>query len=258
MFHAIIQARMGSKRLPGKSLKNYKKISPLEILCKRLKKIKKVSKIIVATTKEKKDDKIVKFCKTIKINYFRGSSANVLDRYYGAAKKFKSKEIIRLTADNPFIDKKTLIKMINLKKKFDYIANTYPLPATYPDGSDIEIFNFETLKETHKNARLPSEKEHVTFYMWQSKKFKKKKIDLGKNYSKIRYTIDTLEDYKLFKFIVDSFDKKKIFSISMQDIIKLLSHNKKQTLYQKKLNRTFGWKPAFEKDKIFKRKTNFK
>ena len=108
MFHAIIQARMGSKRLPGKSLRSYKNITPLEVLYKRLKKVKEVSKIIVATTKEKKDDKIVNFCKNLNISYFRGSSNNLLNRYYCAAKKFKSKEIIRLTADNPFIYNKTL------------------------------------------------------------------------------------------------------------------------------------------------------
>ena len=169
MFHAIIQARMGSKRLPGKVLRSYKNLTPLGVLCGRLKKIKEISKIIVATTKEKKDDKIVSFCKKLKISYFRGSTNNVLNRYYCAAKKFKSKEIIRLTADNPFIDKKTLVKMIGIKKKnlYDYVANTYPTPCTYPDGSDIEIFDYGTLKKTYKLAKLPSEKEHVTFLMWK-------------------------------------------------------------------------------------------
>ena len=117
MFHAIIQARMDSKRLPGKVLKSYKNLTPLEILCRKLKRIKEVSKIIVVTTKEKKDNKIIKFCRRLKISYFRGNTNNVLNRYYCAAKKFKSKEIIRLTADNPFIDEKTLLKMINIKKK---------------------------------------------------------------------------------------------------------------------------------------------
>jgi spore coat polysaccharide biosynthesis protein SpsF len=256
MFHAIIQARMGSKRLPGKVLRAYKNLTPLEILCKRLKKIKKISKIIVATTKEKKDDKIVSFCKKLKISYYRGSTNNVLSRYFQAAKKFKSQEIIRLTADNPFIDKNTLIKMVNLKKNnhYHYVANTYPLPCSYPDGSDIEIFDYETLKKTNKLAKLPSEKEHVTFYMWQSKKFLKKRINLRKNLSKIRYTIDTLDDFKLFTFIIDEISKKKIFSANMHKIVRVLLKNKKKTLYQKKLDRSAGWRPSFKKDKIFKKK----
>jgi len=250
---------MGSKRFPGKSLRSYKNITPLEVLCKRLKKVKEVSKIIVATTKEKKDDKIVNFCKNLNISYFRGSSNNLLNRYYCAAKKFKSKEIIRLTADNPFIDKKTLIKMIKIKKNnhYDYVANTYPIPCTYPDGSDIEIFDFETLKKTHKLAKLPSEKEHVTFYMWKSKVFNIKKINLKNNFSKIRYTIDTIEDFNLFTFIIDSFSKKNIFSINMEKIIKLIRKNKEKTLYQKKLKKYSGWKPSFDKDKLYINKQKY-
>ena len=259
MFHVIIQARMGSRRLPGKSLRVYKNITPLEVLCKRLKKIKEISKIIIATTKKKEDDIIVAFCKTLNIPYFRGSSNNVLNRYYCAAKKFKSKEIIRLTADNPFIDKKTLLKMIKIKKNgtYDYVSNTYPIPCTYPDGSDIEIFDFQTLKKTHKLVKLPSEKEHVTFYMWQSKIFKIKKINLKKNFSKIRYTIDTIEDFNLFSFIVDSFPRKNLFTINMEKIIKLIKNNKKKTLYQKKLKRNFGWKSSFDKDKLYLNKQKY-
>ena len=253
MFHAIIQARMGSRRLPGKCLMSYKKISPLYVLCKRLKKVKEVSKIIVATTKRPDDNKIVNFCKNLNISCFRGSNNNVLYRYFRTAKKFKSKEIIRLTADNPFLDIKTLIKMINLKKNnnYDYVANTYPMPSTYPDGSDIEIFDFKTLKKTYQSAKLPSQKEHVTFYMWQSKFFKKKKINLNRNYSKIRYTVDTSDDFDLFSFIIDSFTRREIISIGMKEIIQLLLKNKKKTLYQKKLAKNSGWIPSFEKDKLY-------
>lgn len=116
MFHAIIQARMGSKRLPGKTLMEYKKISPLKVLLLRLKKIKEIGKLIVVTTKNKKDKSIINLCRKLNVSYYKGSANNVLLRYYSAAKRYKSKEIIRLTADNPFIDKKTLVKMINLKK----------------------------------------------------------------------------------------------------------------------------------------------
>ena len=256
MFHAIIQARMGSKRLPGKTLMEYKKISPLKVLLLRLKKIKEIGKLIVVTTKNKKDKSIINLCRKLNVSYYKGSANNVLLRYYSAAKRYKSKEIIRLTADNPFIDKKTLVKMINLKKNnnFNYIANTYPLPSTYPDGSDIEIFDFDTLKKTYQLARLPSQKEHVTFFMWQSKIFKKKKINLKKNYSKVRYTVDTAEDFEVFKYILDSFSSKKIFSINMYEIINILSKSKKITSYQKKLTPNFGWKDSFKKDEIFLKK----
>ena len=252
MFHTIIQARMGSKRFPGKSLRSYKNITPLEVLCKRLKKVKEVSKIIVATTKEKKDDKIVNFCKNLNISYFRGSSNNVLNRYYCAAKKFKSKEIIRLTADNPFIDKKTLIKMIKIKKNnsYDYVANTYPMPCTYPDGSDIEIFDYYSLEKSYNEAFLPSDKEHVTKYFWSSKKFKCKRIDNIKNLSKYRYTIDTVDDFTLFKFIIKK-NYKNYTNLSMKKIIKLIDDNPDVVSYQKNIKRNFGWSSAFQKDKNY-------
>ena len=128
------------------------------------------------------------------------------------------------------------------------------MPSTYPDGSDIEIFDFDTLKKTYQLARLPSQKEHVTFFMWQSKIFKKKKINLKKNYSKVRYTVDTAEDFEVFKYILDSFSSKKIFSINMYEIINILSKSKKITSYQKKLTPNFGWKDSFKKDEIFLKK----
>lgn len=101
---------MGSKRLPGKSLMNYKNITPLEVLVKRIKKIKKINQIIIATTNLKKDKIFLKYAKKLNVKVFRGSSENVLNRYYAASKFFKSKNIIRLTADCPFIDISTIKK----------------------------------------------------------------------------------------------------------------------------------------------------
>ena len=253
MFHAIVQARMGSKRLPGKTLKNYKGITPLGILVGRLKKINKISKIIIATTRLKKDNIFKKFCKKEDISLFRGNNSNVLKRYFHAAKKFKSINIIRVTSDCPFIDNATLNKMINLqiKNNYDYLSNTYPTPCTYPDGSDIEIFNFRTLNKTYKKAILPSEKEHVTKYMWSSKTFKTKQINLHKDLSKYRYTIDIKSDFKLFCFIIDNFSKKKILTFKMNDIIKLIDRNPAKILYQKGIKRNFGWDKSLKKDKEY-------
>ncbi len=253
MFHVIVQARMGSTRLPGKTLKNYKGITPLNILVRKLKKINKISKIIIATTKLKEDNIFKKFCKKENVSLFRGSNLNVLNRYFHAAKKFKSKNIIRVTSDCPFIDNTTLNKMINLqiKNNYDYLSNTYPTPCTYPDGSDIEIFNFQTLNKTYKKAVLPSDKEHVTKYMWNSKIFKTKQINLQKDLSKYRYTIDIKDDFKLFCFIIDSFSKKKILDFKMNEIIKLIDRNPSKILYQKKIKRNFGWNKSLKKDKEY-------
>ena len=113
----IIQEHMSSRRLPNKVLKKYKEYSILDILIKRLKKSKKIKKIIIATSKNKKDIKIVDYCKKNKILYYRGPEYDVLERYYKAAKKNKLKTIIRLTSDCPLIDIKTMDKMIYIFKK---------------------------------------------------------------------------------------------------------------------------------------------
>ena len=103
-FDVIIQARIGSSRMPGKVIKYYKNYNILNILIERIKKIKQIGKIIVATTKLKSDQKIVNFCKNNKILFFKGSEKDVLERYYETAKKFKLKNIIRLASDCPLID----------------------------------------------------------------------------------------------------------------------------------------------------------
>ena len=165
-FSIIIQARLGSSRLPGKVLINYKNYTLLSVLHQRLKRSQKIKDVIIATTKKREDNEIVKFCKNNSIKYFRGSENNVLNRYYQTAKKFNIKNIIRITADCPFIDPTILDKMIIefKKKKLDYLSNTYPEPSTYPDGMDIEIFKFNSLKLANKYAVSKTEKEHVTYF----------------------------------------------------------------------------------------------
>lgn len=251
MYDIIIQARMGSKRLPGKSLMKYKNTTPLEVLVNRVKNIKNIKNIIIATTKLKKDDIFTKYSKKLKIKLFRGSNNNVLDRYYSAAKFYKSKRIIRLTSDCPFIDVSTIIKMMKIydSNKFDYISNTYPLPTTFPDGSDIEIFNFKSLKKNKLEAYLPSDKEHVTKYFWQSKKFKCFRIENKIDLSKYRYTIDIYEDYELFKSLIKN--HKNYLKINMIKIINFIENNPHLIKYQKKITRNFGWNDSLKKDKLY-------
>ena len=167
----IIQARIGSTRLKGKVLKKYKGLTPLKIMIERLKQCIKIRNITICTTKLSEDNKIVNFCKKEKIKFYRGSKNDVLSRYYETAKKFKSKIIVRVTSDCPLVDYRIINDMLNnfLKSKNEYYANSYPLPTTYPDGMDIEIFKYSTLKKTNKEAFLPSEREHVTPYIYNSK-----------------------------------------------------------------------------------------
>lgn len=238
LFSIIIQARIGSSRLPGKILRNYKNYNLLKVLIQRLNKSKKVKNIIIATTKQKEDDRVVKFCLDNSLNYFRGSKNNVLNRYYKASRKYKVKNIIRITSDCPLIDPVILDKMILefKKKKLDYLSNTYPEPSTYPDGMDIEIFTYRSLQLANKYAKTKSEKEHVTAYIRRQKRFKILRTDLLKDMSNFRLTIDYPKDYNLFKYLIDKF-KSKIFFVGMIEIIKYLKKNPSLIEYQKKILR---------------------
>ena len=252
---AIIQARQNSTRFPNKVMKKILNRPIIDLLIERVKRSKFINDIVIAIPKSKINKSIYNFCKKKKYNVFRGSSNNVLKRYYFAAKKNNSKIIVRLTADNPLIDYKIIDKTIKhfFNKKVDYCSNTNPNPNNYPDGMDVEVFDFKTLEKTYKSAILPSEKEHVTFYMWKTKLFKTSQPIHKIDYSKFRLTIDYIEDFKLVKKIFECiYPKKKFFDLN--DIIKFLKKNSELLKYNSHILRNASWHKSFKKDAKFKGK----
>lgn len=208
----IIQARMNSTRLPGKVLKIIKgKITFLGYLILRLKKCKNIEQILIACSKNKKDKRIINFCKKNKIKFFVGEEKNVLKRYYDAAKYIKAENILRITSDCPFSDPKLIDKSIYLynKKKADYLSNT--IIRTFPDGLDFEIFTFRALKLAFKNAGSLYDKEHVTPYIIRSNTNKKYCVKIKKNLSHIRITLDTKKDLELLRMIANKIGNKIIW-----------------------------------------------
>ena len=212
----IIQARTTSTRLPNKVLMKIKGKQMLWHVINRLKFSKKINEIILAIPNRKDDDILEKFAKNNNIKYFRGSRDNVLSRYYGAAKKFQSDIIVRITSDCPLIDPRVVdsVVMKHLKTRADYTSNV--LKRTFPRGLDVEVFNFNILKQAYKNAKKRYEKEHVTPYMREhSKVFKLQNLET-KNILRrpdLRLTVDTKEDMKLIKKIYNYLykDYKQIF-----------------------------------------------
>lgn len=224
---AIVQARMGSTRLPGKVLMNVEGKTILSHVVDRVKQSKKIDEVIVATTTLEKDDVIIKELEKINCNYYRGSEENVLDRYYNAAKLYKGDIIIRITSDCPLIDPNVIDDMINYYLSHDYFmvsnAGLQMENRTYPRGLDTEIFSFELLEKAWLNADKNYEKEHVTIYMYENENnicFFKNNID----FSKYRLTVDTIEDFNLIKSIYEKLyiDKKYFY---LDNIIKLLREN---------------------------------
>ena len=180
-----------------------------------------------------------------------GPENDVLQRYYKTAKKFKVKNIIRITSDCPLIDIGILDKMIEIykTKKYDYISNTYPEPSSYPDGMDIEIFKFKALELANKLAFKKSEREHVTLFFRRNKNFKIFRKDLNKDMSGYRLTVDYPQDFKLFKSLLDRY-RDKIYFLKMREIINFINQNPKLIKYQKKIIRNEKLIKDIERDNI--------
>ena len=206
-FGIIIQARCGSIRLPNKILKKINDDdNVLEYLIRRVSNYFDKKKIFVATTKLKKDKKIFKIAKKLKIKVFLGSEKDVLSRYLDCSAKYNIKNIIRLTSDCPLIDPELIKKMISIYKKnnLDYLSNTLPPnKSNYPDGSDIEIFSSKALNIVNKLSKSKIDREHVSNLFWKKKNiFKCSLIKLRKNLSNYKYSIDYKDELYMIKKIV--------------------------------------------------------
>ena len=231
----IIQARIESTRLPAKILlPGYNKPLLLHLI-ERLKKSKFIKKIIVKTSTNKIDEIIFDLCKYNKIEVFRGNSLDLLDRYYKCSKKYKANDILRITSDCPLMDFKLVDSVI--EKYFltnsDYTSNIHP--PSFPDGFDIEIFNFKTLKKTFLKAKKRHEREHVTPYMWDkpgSFKVTNYSNDTINYYNKYRLTIDYKEDFFVISKIFNKlYPKNKYFTL--EDVIEYLKKNMKILINKK-------------------------
>jgi spore coat polysaccharide biosynthesis protein SpsF len=201
----FLQARMGSSRLPGKTLKLINNKPLIEYVIERLK-ITGIE-IIVLTTDSKKDDILEEWCENYGIKCFRGSEENVLERYYLAAKLFNADNIIRATADNPLVEpyfcKRLLEK--HIKHEVDYSSNKSEIGSNLPDGLGVEIFTFNALERSMKYSTKEHHFEHVNEYILENmNKFKiYKDCNAGGfiDKSKIRLTVDTQEDFMIVKNI---------------------------------------------------------
>lgn len=202
----IIQARMGSTRLSGKVMKVLCDKTVLAHDIERVKIAKNVDEIIIATTNSHNDDIIEKEALKYGAKVFRGSEEDVLSRYYYAAKENNIDVVIRITSDCPLLDPNILEDMIEFfySHSYDYMSNQAPVleERTYPRGLDTEIFTFNKLEEAHNNARKHYQREHVTPYIYENTENKyhcKSEV----NYSKYRWTLDTIEDWNLISKVYE-------------------------------------------------------
>lgn len=218
----IIQARMGSTRLPEKIMMPIKNKPIFDYQLKRLGTLS--YPVFIATTTKSSDDIVEKFAEERGLPCFRGDENNVLSRYYHCAKEHKLENIVRLTSDCPLIDADIIEQGISMyfaqNDVNTYVSNT--LDRTYPRGADFEVFSFKQLEIAFEQAVDPVDQEHVTPYIWKNKSGMTKVVQIKnvEDFSAFRLTLDTREDLKLISKLIEQYNADRL---SMDEICAILT-----------------------------------
>jgi len=233
---STIEARMTSSRLPGKVLKEILGKPALELLIERLKAVKEIEEIVVATTVNKTDDIIEALCRRLKVRCFRGSENDVLSRVLQAAQSVKADIIVEITGDCPLADPdliRTCLKTF-LEGDYDYLSNG-SLKRTFPDGLDVQVFPVKVLQEVSTLTHDPSDREHVSHYIYthpERYKLKNYEADKELHWPELAITLDTPEDLILITRIFEAlYPKDRLFSA--YDIVRFLRANPELTSVNK-------------------------
>jgi glutamate-1-semialdehyde 2,1-aminomutase len=209
---AIVQARMGSTRFPGKVMQQIDGVPLIELLLSRLSKSQEIDTIVLATSKDLRNKPLISHVSNLGYKVFQGSENDVLDRYYQVSLQQKAKTVVRITGDCPLVDHEVVDNIIKTYKlnSVDYVSNINP--PTYPDGIDVEVFSFSVLEATWKEAKKPHDREHVTQYIRDSRKFKTKNVTNVEDFSSERWTVDEPEDFEVVKSIFNYFSPNLDFN----------------------------------------------
>lgn len=247
---AIIQARMGSTRLPAKTLADISGKPLLGHIVDRVKASRTITDIIVATSTDFQDKAILKLAEQYAILGYAGSINDVLDRFYQAASQTDADLIVRITADDPFKDPQvidSIVAYLLAHSELDYVSNT--IEPTFPEGLDVEAFTFGALERAWNEAQLLSEREHVTPYIWKHPdRFSIVNIRHSTNLSALRWTVDYEEDLHFAREVYSRLAYKGIFL--MDDIIALLAAEPGLAKINHGIERNVGYKASLQKDAI--------
>lgn len=248
-YLVLIQARVGSSRLPNKVLKDICGKPDLQWVVERVQRSKKVDEVMVITSIERDNLPLIQLCTQLGVRVFVGSEEDVLDRYYQAAKLIKPEYVVRITADCPLFDWDYLDMAIEqLDKDTDYMGQ---FEDTFPDGLDIEIFKYEALVKSWREAGLASEREHVTQYMRKHPEiFKLQNLECPiKGIGDKRWTLDEDEDFEFINNIYTYFiNEKNTEKFRTEDILKYLSDNPEIEKINNKFSRNEGLAKSFDND----------
>ena len=223
---AIIQARMNSTRLPGKVLANISGVPMLSRIIERIYSTPGIDKVVVATTISQSDDNLVEWLEdNNEVEYFRGNENDVLDRYYQCASLQGADLVVRVTADDPLKDPSIIQRAINpffIDSTLDYCSNT--IRPTYPEGLDVEVIRFSALERAWTKSCLPTEREHVTPYIWKNPNiFNIRNFEYRRDLSSWRWTVDKEVDIQFMEKVYDHYSNNPL--VHFEAVIKYLEVN---------------------------------
>ncbi len=230
---AIIQARMGSSRLPGKVLMPIMGKPMLWHIVRRVRAVPSIDQVLVAVPTDWANEVLRQFCVDNNIAHFAGSETDVLDRYYQAAQQVEADPVIRVTADCPLVDPQLIERLIQAYKSggYDHIGVAAGAGAErlgkgrFPDGLDAECFGFSALDRAWNDTTDPRDREHVTRYIWNHKDiFRCGALTADVVYPKLRLTVDHVEDFELVTKIYESLYSER-GSFLLSDVMKFLGEN---------------------------------
>lgn len=247
--YALLQARSDSSRLPEKVLKTIIEKPMIIHQLERTSRAKLIDKLILVTSDQTSDDQLAQLIQDNNYTLFRGDKENVLKRFYDALSPYNLKDtdiVVRLTGDCPLHDFSIIDEAIKefKNKKCDYLANC--IEPIYPDGFDVEVFNYKALKKAYKNATKPSQLEHVTPYIREDKALKIKNLEKKPIHNNWRLTVDENEDFKLINNIYNHFNSNKF---TFQELISFLENSCYLLKINSHINRNEGYIKSLEKEK---------
>lgn len=204
---AIVQARVGSTRLPAKVFADLAGQPMIARVVRRVTRAARPHHVVVAIPNASRDDSLADLCRASDWPFYRGSEEDVLDRYYWAAREYDAEGVVRITSDCPLIDPGIIDDVVTLflEGKWDYVSNTLE-PRTFPRGLDVEVFTSDALKVAWKEDANPSWREHVTPYLYRHpERFRLRGMSCDVDHSDMRWTVDTSEDLGFVRRIFNHF-----------------------------------------------------
>ena len=242
----IIQARLGSTRLPGKVLLDLAGKTMLERVVERASAINNIDAVVIATTTDSVDDLIAKEATRLSVPSYRGHPSDVLDRYYSAAKGHNAEAIMRITADCPLLDPQVATQVIEkfLQTNADYCSNIRP--PTYPDGLDVELFTANALETCWRDADLASDREHVTTYIRRThpERFTIANVEHTTDLSAMRWTIDEPRDLEFMRALLPELENKYPNETGLNQVLEVLRDQPEIARLNSSITRNQGWEQS--------------